>query len=264
MSPRWRAGGALLMAALGCLLAAVLLAGSAGADPHPDVQVSVAGGPFTDVSPQPLLDVSALAPGGSTSAVLGVRSGLRSTADLYLRLSDVHDDDNGCVRPEQAVDTTCGPNGGEIGSVLQFRIETADQPGGVYTTRWAGPADQLHHAMDTALEFAAQATKWVRMTASLSPDAGRSVESDTYRFTLDVVLRGAGGGGRIEIGGEHTHRHAASPGGGPLALTGVAVTVLAGVGVLLVILGLLVLASAWRRNRARSAQANEPGPPPEE
>lgn len=264
MRTRGRAGALLLVAALGCLLAAVLLAGSAGADPHPNVQVSVAGGPFTDVSPQPVLDVSALAPGGSTSAVLGVRSGLRSATDLYLRLSDVHDDDNGCVRPEQDVDPTCGRNGGEIGSVLQFRVATADQPGGAYTTRWTGPADQLRRAVDTGFEFAAQATHWVRMTATLSADAGRAVESDTFRFTLDVVLRGSGGGGRSEIGDEHAHRHPDSPGGGPLAVTGVAVTLLAGVGALLVILGLLVLASAWRRNRARSAQSNDPDPPAEE
>ena len=264
MRLRLRAGGALLVAALCCLLPAGLLAASAGADPHPNVQVSVAGGPFTDVSPRPLLDVSTLAPGDSTSAVLGVRSGLQSKADLYLRLADVHDDDNGCVRPEQAVDTSCGRNGGEIGAVLQFRIATADQPGGAYTTRWTGPADRLRAAVDTGLEFATQATEWVRMTATLSPDAGRAVESDTFRFTLDVVLRGSGGGGRSQIGGEHTHRHPDSPGGGPLALTGVAVTVLAGLGALLVVLGLLVLASAWRRNRARSAQSNRPGRPPEE
>jgi protein-S-isoprenylcysteine O-methyltransferase Ste14 len=46
-------------------------------------------------------------------------------------------------------------------------------------------------------------------------------------------------------------------GGAPLADTGLAMTLLAGVGVLLIVVGLLVLATTWRRARRRSASSDE-------
>jgi hypothetical protein len=242
----------LLIAGLCCLLAALLLPGSAGADGPNDVEVSVAGAPFTPDSPQPLLDVSSLAPGETTSAVLGVRSTMRVPGHLFLRMHDVRDDDGGCVPPERAVDNTCGLGEGDLGHVLGFTLATAADRQGPYTARWSGSAADLEGTVDTRLNIASGATQWVLMTANLPAQAGRQVESDTFRFALAVIVRGEAGTGASGVGGKHAHHHGSSGGGSPLANTGVAMTVLAGVGALLVVLGLLLLATAWRRNRARS------------
>lgn len=257
MSRALRAVTALLVAGLCCLLAAVLLPGSADADAHHDVTVSVAGGPFVPFSARPLLDVSALAPGRSTSAVLGVRSGMHGRADLLLDLHGVHDDDNGCVGPERAVDETCGRGGGDLGHALRFTIATSLRRHGTYTERWSGPAVALEQALDTHMTVPADAVRWVRMAATLPARAGSRVESDTFRFGLTVILRGRSGTGGAGVGGKHVHRHHGSSGGGPLANTGVTVTVLAGIGALLIVVGLLVLATTWRRARRRWGMSDQ-------
>lgn len=253
---RLRAVPALLLAGLCCLLAAFLLPGSADADTNHDVEVSVAGGAFTSFSSRPLLDVSALAPGDSTAAVMGVRNNLRSAGVLYLRMRDVRDDDNGCVRPERAVDTTCGRGDGDLGRALRFTVATAADEHGPYTARWTGPADGLTGTLDTHLRIASSGTRWIRMSATLPAGAGRRVETDTFGFGLGVIVRGRAGSGGAGVGGKHAHRPG-SPGGGGLAATGVAMTALIGVGALLVILGLLALASAWRRKRVRATASDE-------
>ena len=203
----------LLIAGLGCLLAALLLPGSANADAHHDVEVSVAGGSFTSYSSRPLLDVSALGPGDSTAAVMGVRSTMRSAGVLYLRMHGVHDDDNGCARPERTVDTTCGRGEGDLGQQLRFTVATAAHEHGNYTARWSGTAAGLIGTVDTHLSVASNATRWVRMTAALPASAGRRVESDTFRFGLGVIVRGKAGTGGAGVGGKHTHRPGSSGGG---------------------------------------------------
>ena len=149
---RIRAVPILLIAGLCCLLAAVLLPGVANADAQQGVEVSVAGGSFTSYSSRPLLDVSALAPGDTTAAVMGVRSTMRSAGVLYLRMHGVHDDDNGCVRPERRVDTTCGRGDGDLGQQLRFTVATAAREHGSYTARWSGTAAGLMSTINTHLE----------------------------------------------------------------------------------------------------------------
>jgi hypothetical protein len=258
MTRSLRAVAALLVAGLCCVLAALLLPGSADADTSHDVEVSVAGGPFVPFSTSPLLDTSTLAPGRSTAAILGVRSGMHQRAELFLRMYAVHDDDNGCAPPESAVDTTCGRGEGDLGRLLTFTLETADEQDGQYTPIWSGTANQLEGAVNTDLTLLPQDTRWVRMTAALPADAGAQVESDSFGFALSAILRGKSGSGETGIGGEHTHKHHhGTDGAGPLADTGVAMTLLAGAGVLLIVVGLLVLATALRRTRRRAAGSDE-------
>ena len=254
---RVRAVPILLIVGLCCLLAALLLPGSAGAEGPHDVEVSVAGAPFTPDSPQPLLDVSSLAPGEQTSAVLGVRSTMRVPGLLYLRMHGVRDDDGGCVPPERAVDTTCGSGEGDLGHLLGFTVATAPDRQGPYTARWSGSADDLEGTVNTHLNIASGGTQWVLMTANLPARAGRQVESDLFRFALEVIVRGRDGEGASGVGGEHTHHPGSSGGGPPLAFTGVAVTMLAGAGALLLIVGLLVSLTVWRRNRIRDAGSHQ-------
>lgn len=237
----------LVGAGLACVLAALLVPGAAAANGG-GVMVSVNGAPFTASSSRPLFDTAQLAPGMTAEATLGVRNGLHEPARLRLRVHDLRDDDNGCAGPERRVDTTCGPGAGELGGALQVRVLVTR--GDTTGVAWHGTLRDLVRGIDTGVVVRADGQGRIRMTARVPSAAGAAVESDTVGFGLRVVLQGAAGSARAEVGDESAQRPDDSASGSPLAITGLPAALLALAAVLLI--GSGVVASVAARRRAQS------------
>lgn len=244
-----RAVGLLLAGALACVAAALAGPGEALASDAETVQVSVGGAAFSSHPTGVLLDVDGLVPGTAASGTLAVRSAMHTGAALTLQLVDTADDDNGCVGPEVALDTSCGPGGGELGRALRFSVAVAGSARGAFVERWSGTGDQLRRAIDARTVVGVGATTWVRLTATLPSDTGNVVQSDTFRFGVRVVLHDVAGSG---VAGVAVHNAPGGSGvdaasGSRLSLTGTPVLLLVGAATLLLVAGGVALTSGRRR-----------------
>ncbi|TAM86649.1 MAG: hypothetical protein EPN43_10335 [Jatrophihabitans sp.] len=196
---------------------------------------------FGAASTMPLLDtrsLSALAPGGSVSGVMAVRNASGDTGSLALQLT-------GLVACPAG--TSCAADAA-LAAALRFTVEVADVPFGAGVTSPA-PGDQTITALRTGVPLAAalpdRGVRWVRLTASLpSVATGDPVQDGAIGFGLQLVLSGVAGEQITAIGPS-----GGFPGAGPLASTGVRITLLAAVAVLLLAAGAVLGLAGRRRSR---------------
>jgi hypothetical protein len=251
---RWRRTGLGLIATAAAVLGAGLIGTStagASAPSHLRIEIVGSGDGFTATPSVPLLVTHGFAPGASASGTMGVRSDGKAPTDLYLRLIDVADDDNGCTAAESAVDHSCGPRQGDLGTELIFRITVATSEHGRYLPVWTGRAAQLEHGIPVAQATAPGHAQWVRLSAALPFASDNRTQTDTFGFGVRVTAQDSSGVEGISIGRGGT---AAAPGSGGhsplgLAFTGTQLGVLAAAGLLLLAGGLVLGVGARSRRR---------------
>jgi hypothetical protein len=241
---RW--GFAAFAAALCCLVLGVLLPPSADAAAGGRVQVSLPGQGFTAHPGGSLFQIGGVAPGTSTSALLGVRSGFGGDTTLGLKLLDVHDDDNGCTPSEALVDRSCGVGDGDLGSSVVFTVATSASRSGTFAPAWTGTVAQLQRGAATQVMLQAHEQRWLRVTAALPAAVGNEIQSDTFGFRLRVELAATSGIAGVSVGTGSSHG-ASGHGVDSLALTGASVSLLTVGGALLLLAGVLIWRSGTRR-----------------
>ncbi|HKC28032.1 MAG TPA: hypothetical protein VKB75_08460, partial [Jatrophihabitans sp.] len=237
---------ALILAAVG-VLAGASIRSLAYTPAASHMQIALPGVGFTDHPDGSLLDMTRLAPGMTTSGVLGVRNGSGGPANLYLRMVDVKEVD-GC--PDG--DANCSHGDIRIERVLSFTVEIADSRDGSYRPVWSGSASGLQDAVSVSSGLSNGQVRWVRLSATLPADAGNESQSETLHFGLQVALDGVDGES-IQVLGAHAHHRGSSVLG--LSLTGARLRMITTVGVLLVAIGLLVFVAGHRRNRRATGRS---------
>ncbi|HEU5006135.1 MAG TPA: hypothetical protein VFT67_04130 [Jatrophihabitantaceae bacterium] len=174
---------------------AVFLLGPASASAASSVPIDIGAG-FTTNPSGPLITITKLIPGGSSSAVVGVRNLSNASADIALQLTNVHDDEHGCTKSEALVDTTCddpGPGEGDLGADLVFTIDEGTAKTGPFTNTWTGSAATLvSAATDISAAIPATSDRWLRITVSLPFATGNETQTDTFGFGIQVDLTGLG------------------------------------------------------------------------
>jgi len=174
---------------------AVFLLGPASASAASGVPIDIGAG-FTTNPSGPLITITKLIPGGSSSAVVGVRNLSNASADIALQLINVHDDEHGCTKSEALVDTTCGDPGldeGDLGADLVFTIDEGAAKTGPFTNTWTGSAATLvSAATDISAAIPATSDRWLRITVSLPFATGNETQTDTFGFGIQVDLTGLG------------------------------------------------------------------------
>jgi hypothetical protein len=245
-----RTGQALIATAGVVLVTGMLTTGSAGATGAAHLRINVVGSGdgFTNAPSVPLLLTAGFVPGGAASGTMGVRSDSTTATDLYVRLIDVANDDNGCSVAESTVDHSCGRQEGDLGTELIFRITMSTSEHGRYVPLWSGRAAQLEHGIPVAHAVAAGHAQWVRLAASLPFASDNRTQTDTFGFGVRVTAQDSSGAEGISIG-----RHGTSPSGGPgpldLAFTGAQLGFLTAAGILLVSGGVVLAFAARLRRR---------------
>jgi hypothetical protein len=174
---------------------AVFLLGPASASAAGGVPIDIGSG-FTTNPSGPLITLTNLIPGGSSSAVVGVRNLSNASADIALQLINVHDDEHGCTKSEALVDTTCGDPGlgeGDLGADLVFTVDEGATKTGPFTNTWTGSAATLvSAATDISAAIPATSDRWLRITVSLPFATGNETQTDTFGFGIQVDLTGLG------------------------------------------------------------------------
>lgn len=221
------------MAGVLCLLVAVVGAfvfftvrDTASATSRGYLRINLGDG-YTSAPRGPLIDMTQLAPGLSTSAVMGVHNGFHSASELYLGFDNlvVH----GASR--------------SLFDELRINIAIGASRTGRYTSSWSGSMRQLSHAVAIDQAVPAGSDRWVRVAAALPISAGDEVESSVIGFGIHVQLDGASGRDGVEVGSQRHHS-----GLGALASTGFSVVLLTIGAVLLIGCGVTLLWSG-RTNR---------------
>jgi hypothetical protein len=256
-----------VVAVVGGLLLWVLVPGGAASAAAPTVWINLPaqGAGFTTTPSTPLLDMTRLAPGLTTTGDMGVRNGSTGTVDLALQFVNVTSDENGCTHAELAMPGGCSAGPGQLADKLVFSVDVADSQNGTYVPQWTGSAAGLEGGVQVATGITSGTEKWLRLSAGLPMSVGNEVQSDTFGFDLKVVLSGPGGGLGVDAasdsqgsavvsggglsGGYGVGALSASRGSG-LSSTGVPTALLLSAGLLLILSGAL-LVSGVRQSRRR-------------
>ncbi|MGA9749066.1 MAG: LPXTG cell wall anchor domain-containing protein [Nocardioides sp.] len=128
------------------------------------------------------LSFERLAPGYGRTAAVRVSNQSEYDADLTLRVSDVVDDDDGCVRQEiRDGDVTCDAAGGELSSWLRLAIHRDG------VSLWEGPMSTLV-ADGAVIGEAVPAGSDLPLTVSvmLPSGAGNDTMTDRVSFSLRI------------------------------------------------------------------------------
>jgi LPXTG-motif cell wall-anchored protein len=183
---------------------AVLLAPAAILLAAPAAQA--AGGIDIDV-PGGGLQIERLAPGYGGSAEVRVTNGSSHDADVTLRVQDLADDENGCLRQEvRDDDVTCDDAGGELSAWLRVSVEhdgtmlwegrmrdLAD--GGALVAESMPSGTDLPLTVRVELPFeAGNDTMTDRVDFSLRVDATADLDSDTEVLGVEATAGGHGDG----------------------------------------------------------------------
>ncbi len=247
-----RTGVALVATAAVVLVTGILTTGSAGATgaAHLRIDIVGSGDGFTNTPSVPLLATSGFVPGGSSSGAMGVRSDASTPTDLYLRLIDVVNDDNGCTSAESAVDHSCGPGQGDLGTELMFHITMSSSEDGHFAPLWTGRAAELEHGIPLAQAVAAGHAQWVRLSAALPFASDNRTQTDTFGFGIRVTAQDSSGVEGITV--TRQGRSSSSGGHAPLGLafTGAQLGFLTVAGVLVVAAGVVLAFAARLRRRS--------------
>jgi LPXTG-motif cell wall-anchored protein len=141
-----------------------------------------AGGIDVDV-PGGGLQLERLAPGYGGSAEVRISNGSSHDADVTLRVQDLADDENGCIRPEvRDGDVTCDTAGGELSSWLRVTVEDDDG-----TQLWQGPMRDLEDAGALVAEGMPAGTDLpLTVRVELPFEAGNDTMTDRVDFALRV------------------------------------------------------------------------------
>jgi hypothetical protein len=174
-----------------------------------------------------------LMPGSQASTDFVVSNEADTPASLGVQVTDVAEDDNGCVRPEQqSGDVTCGPGGGELGDWL--RLQLLDVTGGGDQELWAGTVHDLENGAEVLQNVAADGTPRLRLVVTLQAGATNDTMSDQTKFALRWTYTGIAVSAQTTVlGVQQGSNDGAGPHAGFLADTGSSVS-----------LGLLALTTA--------------------
>lgn len=140
-----------------------------------------AGGIDVDVT-DGALRLEKLAPGYGGSAEVRVSNGSEHDADVTLRVSDVVDEENGCLRQEVASgDTSCAADGGELSRWLRVSLDHAGTP------LWEGPLSALAgDGVVVADALPAGSVLPLTVRVVLPREAGNDTMTDRVGFALRV------------------------------------------------------------------------------
>lgn len=173
-------------------------------------------------------DPMRLAPGTSTTREVLVRNDSPDAALLNLRVSDVVEDDNGCVLPESRDgDVSCGDTGGELGDWLEVDVR-------LLTSRtsneqlWWGTLRDLEAGVDLVADMPPGAEWRLAVVSHLPRAAGNDTMTDRIGYDLRWTMSAERGPDEVDIlGVEQSAGGATSSGGG--ATSGGVAAVVAGV-----------------------------------
>lgn len=220
---------------------------SASADTGTGLKIDLpaSGGGFTASPTGQLIDELKLAPGFSTSGIMGVLNSSTAAAAMTVSMNNVVSSENGCTHPELAEPGGCSAGPGQLAGELVFAIAVSDSQGGTYTAAWTGSAAQLQSGVHVTDGIAAGSAEWVRLSVDLPMAAGNEVQSDTFGFGLRVTLESNGSSTSAGVGGVTAARGggtaALSSGSSGLAFTGVPAVLMSAAGLLLVLSGVLLI-----------------------
>lgn len=190
-------------------------------------------------------DESLLAPGTSTERALLITNPSNHAAELHLRVTDIENDDHGCVRPEsRAGDDSCGGGGGELGDWLELTvIDTAG------TQLWSGDLGDLGEGAVLLPEMPRRSDEELRIVTTMSLDAGNDTMTDAVGYDLEWTLTA------LHQSSVTTSRVSSTAGGAGagLSLTGSAVQALQSPRTYAVAAGLFLLMALPGRLRRRRA-----------
>lgn len=130
-----------------------------------------------------------LMPGSQANADFVVNNEASTSASLRVQATEVAEDDNGCVVPEeQSGDVTCGDGGGELGDWLQLRLVNVTD--GADEDLWSGSVHDLEDGADVLAHVAAGGAPHLRLVVSLPRGATNDTMSDETRFALRWTYTG--------------------------------------------------------------------------
>lgn len=160
----------------------------------PAAPAAAAGGIDIDV-PSGGLTFERLAPGYGGVGDIVVSNGSEYDAEVALRVTDVVDDDNGCLRQESRDgDVTCDAGGGELSGWLRVSVERDG------TAVWEGPMSALAEegvVLDEAMPAGTSAPLRVRVLLPIA--AGNDTMTDSVGFGLRVDATAGTGDTETEI-----------------------------------------------------------------
>lgn len=135
----------------------------------------------------PLFDLDAIAPGDHGSATLTVTNPQAFPVTFSIAVTDLVNDDNGCVEPEAEIgDTTCGPGGGE----LQFDLSLALTATGAAdrTVATGTVVGWVSQAIADPIPLAGNEARTYRIGYELPIGATNLVQSDGVSFAFELRL----------------------------------------------------------------------------
>lgn len=239
--------------AVGATALTLLMPATAHADSG---QISINEGQGWSSAPSsPLLTVGEIVPGWHMSKTVLVRNDSGANASLALRSTDIVEFENGCSPDEAAVDSTCGPNQGELGHALRFSVfaHAGSSPASDATPIWTGTLyDLAAQPLLLTNAFAAGATWTVDVAAELPLRSGNETQTDQVGFNVNFDIEGTGVSGTAQVKGIKFSRHKglAATLTGVLPFTGSSSLQLSAAALCLIIGGLLL--SRWSRARRRT------------
>ena len=212
---------------------------------------------FVHDTDSPLLRITELAPGYTTSGTLALRNDSSGRADLTLRALDVDESENGCVRPEQNDgDVTCTGDGGELADWLEVEVGEVTPAG--TRSLWQGSLTELGGpGAGVALEsLGAGEVLPLRVTVTMRREAGNDTMTDGVGFGLRWNAEGDTGDAHADILGVAAFAPAGGSQGSStgLPLVGKAIPALAGPH--------RPRGSSVRRRRRGRRRAHVAAPPP--
>jgi LPXTG-motif cell wall-anchored protein len=151
----------------------VLLVAAPAAHAAGGIDVDVTGGS---------LELERLAPGYGGTAEVRVTNGSTHDADVVLRVTDVVDDENGCLRQElDGGDTSCESAGGELSTWLQVAVDHAG------SRLWEGAmSDLAADGVVIADALPAGTDLPLTLEITLPFEAGNDTMTDQVGFALRV------------------------------------------------------------------------------
>jgi hypothetical protein len=241
--------------AIGAITCMVGVAGSwaPAAASSGQIEINIGHGWEHDTS-SPLFSIGNIVPGWQQVRTFQIRNDSGAASALDLSSNGIVERENGCVHGESAVDTTCGPDQGELGRKLIFSVYIDPSDGSNFGTdpMWSGTLYDLEQPLVLEKALAAHGSTAVKLVAELPFATGDEVETDQVGFNLRLDLAQAGTGvlgekiGRV---GVQLPGASASGPSGSLPFTGMDVATIGLLGLALLTSGGAVVIFARRRRQ---------------
>jgi hypothetical protein len=247
------------LVAVSCLLSVVGGWTPASASSQ-QIEINAGHGWEHDLS-SPLFSIGSIIPGWQQSRSFQVRNDGDSASTIDLSSSGIVERENGCVHGEAVVDTTCGPDQGELGRKLVFHVYTDPSDTSTFGTDpiWTGTLYGLEHPLTLDANLPAHASFGVEIVADLPFATGDEVETDQVGFNLRLGLAQNGSPGTGVLG-KKIHRGGSTginlPGSSvnglssDLPFTGIYGAAIGAAGACLLMAGALLVVLGRRRRKA--------------